>query len=79
MVNYVDSNTAQNHRLAYVNDAGNFVMSVETTGTVSGNRESVRITSQASFVQGLVILDALHMPTGCGTWRKFPIYSVKHT
>jgi len=47
------------------------VMQVETTPTVSGNRKSVRISTQAVFTGGLVILDAVHMPTGCGTWPAF--------
>jgi hypothetical protein len=46
-------------------------MAVETTGTVSNTRQSVRITTQATFNGGIVILDALHMPTGCGTWPAF--------
>jgi hypothetical protein len=43
-------------------------MRVETTPTVSGNRKSIRITTQTQFNGGLVILDAVHMPYGCGTW-----------
>ena len=43
-------------------------MRVETTQNVPGNRKSVRITSKVMFNGGLVVLDAIHMPTGCGTW-----------
>ncbi|KAG6381371.1 concanavalin A-like lectin/glucanase domain-containing protein [Boletus reticuloceps] len=50
---------------------GNAVMRVETTPTVQNNRMSVRITTDLSFTEGLVILDAVHMPTGCGTWPAF--------
>jgi hypothetical protein len=35
---------------------------------VQSNRQSVRITTQATFTGGLVIMDAVHMPTGCATW-----------
>lgn len=43
-------------------------MKVDTTPVVTGGRKSIRITTQASFNGGLLIMDALHMPTGCGTW-----------
>lgn len=46
-------------------------MSVDTTPQVSGNRASVRIQTQYSFNGGLVIMDSVHMPTGCGTWPAF--------
>ena len=46
-------------------------MRVDTTQTVSGNRQSVRITTNYTFTQGLVVLDAVHAPTGCGTWPAF--------
>jgi hypothetical protein len=43
-------------------------MKVDTTGVVTGGRKSVRIQTQYVFNGGLVVLDATHMPTGCGTW-----------
>lgn len=46
-------------------------MRVDTTPQVNGNRNSVRIQSQFSFNGGLVIMDSVHMPTGCGTWPAF--------
>lgn len=36
-----------------------------------GNRASVRIQTQFTFTGGLVIMDSVHMPTGCGTWPAF--------
>jgi hypothetical protein len=69
-VYYVDAGTAQNARLASVNDKGNFIMAVDTTGTVTDLRQSVRIQSKQSYRGGIVVLDAVHMPTGCATWRK---------
>ena len=61
----------QSEGLIEINSAGNAVMRVETTPTVSGNRKSIRITSQFAYTGGLVVLDAVHMPTGCGTWPAF--------
>lgn len=67
-VQYVDQGTAQSAGLVEINSASNAVMKVETTPTVQNNRMSVRITTNLTFTEGLVILDAVHMPTGCGTW-----------
>ncbi|EJF58454.1 concanavalin A-like lectin/glucanase domain-containing protein [Dichomitus squalens] len=68
---YVDQGTAQSAGLIEVNGAGNAVMRVETTPTVSGNRMSIRITTEYTYTGGLIIMDAVHMPTGCGTWPAF--------
>lgn len=46
-------------------------MRVETTPQVTGNRKSVRITTQEAYDGALVIMDSVHMPTGCGTWPAF--------
>ncbi|TFY82363.1 hypothetical protein EWM64_g1657 [Hericium alpestre] len=71
IVNYVNQGTAQSNNLTSINDAGNAIMRVETTPQVQGNRQSVRITSQLVYTGGLVVLDSVHMPTGCGTWPAF--------
>jgi len=71
IVDFVDENTARSNGLLEVNAQGNAVMRVETTETVSGNRKSVRISTQSQFNGGLVIMDSVHMPTGCGTWPAF--------
>ncbi|OBZ79820.1 putative glycosidase C21B10.07 [Grifola frondosa] len=68
---YIDQNTAQSANIIEINSAGNAVMRVETTPQVTGNRQSIRITTQYSYTGGLIILDAVHMPTGCGTWPAF--------
>ncbi|KAJ6519354.1 glycoside hydrolase family 16 protein [Mycena sanguinolenta] len=70
VVQYLSQSDAQNAGLISFN-AGNAVMSVETTPTVASTRKSIRITTQQSFTGGLVIMDAVHMPTGCATWPAF--------
>jgi len=71
IVNYLDMNDAQTAGLIGVNSAGNVLMKVDTTETVSGNRKSIRIQSKNTYTGGLLILDAVHMPAGCGTWPAF--------
>jgi hypothetical protein len=43
-------------------------MRVETTPNVTSTRQSIRITTESQWNGGLFIMDAVHMPTGCGTW-----------
>jgi len=71
LVDYVDEDTARAKGLLAVNAQGNAVMSVETTENVTSERQSVRITTQAQFNGGLVIMDSVHIPTGCGIWPAF--------
>jgi hypothetical protein len=61
----------QSSNLTSINSKGNAIMRVDTTPQVSGNRASVRIQTQFTFTGGLVIMDSVHMPTGCGTWPSF--------
>ncbi|KAF9072717.1 glycoside hydrolase family 16 protein [Rhodocollybia butyracea] len=71
VVDYLDQSQATSAGLAYVNSAGNAIMAVDTTNNLSGNRESVRITTNSQYNQALWILNAIHMPTGCGVWPAF--------
>ncbi|EGO02777.1 glycoside hydrolase family 16 protein, partial [Serpula lacrymans var. lacrymans S7.3] len=68
---YVDQGTANSSGLIEINAQGNAVMRVETTPMVQTNRMSVRIMMLNTFMGGLVIMDLVHMPTGCGTWPAF--------
>ncbi|GJJ13958.1 hypothetical protein Clacol_008215 [Clathrus columnatus] len=70
-VDYVDQKTALSAGLVSINHDGNAIMGVNTTQTISGNRPSIRITTNYQFTGGLLILDALHAPTGCATWPAF--------
>ncbi|KAL9060344.1 MAG: hypothetical protein Q9162_000748 [Coniocarpon cinnabarinum] len=72
-VNYVNQGTAQGNGL--ISTSGSQVyMGVDYTSVLAadgsqGGRQSVRLTSKASYTEGLFILDAQHMPGGvCGTW-----------
>jgi len=71
IVDYLNVNDAQSNGLIGMNSNGNVLMKVETTQKVSGNRKSIRIHSKNVFNGGLLVLDAVHMPTGCGTWPAF--------
>ncbi|KAK7468609.1 hypothetical protein VKT23_003113 [Stygiomarasmius scandens] len=69
IVDYVDQNTGWSHNLLEVNSDGHVIMRVDTTQNIgNANRESVRITTNSHYDQGMFILDAVHMPTGCGSW-----------
>jgi len=54
-----------------INDRGNAIMKVDTQEQVDNLRGSVRIETQFGFNGGLVIMDSVHMPTGCGSWPAF--------
>ncbi|KAI0762582.1 concanavalin A-like lectin/glucanase domain-containing protein [Fomes fomentarius] len=71
IVEFVDRSTAQSSSLIGINNAGRAIMRVDTTPQVSGNRRSVRITTEFTYTGGLVLLDTVHIPTGCGTWPAF--------
>ncbi|KAH8120422.1 glycoside hydrolase family 16 protein [Phellopilus nigrolimitatus] len=71
IVDFLSQSDAQSNGLIEVNSAGNAVMKVETTSTITGNRKSIRITTANTFTQGIFVLDAVHMPQGCGTWPAF--------
>lgn len=71
IVNYVDEATARSGGLLEVNNKGNAVMRVETTPKVDNLRNSVRITTKFQYNGGLVVMDSVHMPAGCGSWPAF--------
>jgi Glycosyl hydrolases family 16 len=71
-VNYLSQAEAQESGL-FSTQNGTIYIGVDSS-TVSPNsgRNSVRITSLRSYNQGLIILDASHVPGGeCGTWPSF--------
>ncbi len=68
-VNYVDQGTAQNRGLIDKSN-GAVVMRVDSSNVASGRgRDSVRITSKASYNHALMVVDLAHMPgSACGIW-----------
>lgn len=67
-VDYLDVSDAWSSGLISINSAGHAIMAVDTTEQISGGRKSIRIHSNKVWTGGMVIMDAVHMPTGCGTW-----------
>ncbi|KAF8312888.1 concanavalin A-like lectin/glucanase domain-containing protein [Cantharellus anzutake] len=70
-VNYNNAAYSWSKGLVSINGAGNAIMRVDTTPNITSNRDSVRISTIMHYDGGLVILDAVHMPVGCGTWPAF--------
>ncbi|KZT69565.1 glycoside hydrolase family 16 protein [Daedalea quercina L-15889] len=71
---FVSSSTAGKDKLAYINDAGNAIMKVDNTSSVSvgQDRNSVRINTKDHFTVGsLWVTDMLHVPFGCSVWPAF--------
>jgi len=71
IVDYINEDAGREFGLVEINSDGHAIMRVETTPEVSGNRKSIRISTRPSLNGALVILDAVHMPVGCGTWPAF--------
>jgi len=67
-VEYVNKGAAEAAGLWEVDGEGDAIMRVETTPQVNGPRKSIRLHSAFSWTGGMVLMDAKHMPTGCGTW-----------
>lgn len=62
------------HENLIQSSADSIQMSVDTTDMISGGRASIRIESKNTYSSGLIIMDASHMPVGCGTWPAFWMY-----
>ncbi|KAJ5320288.1 hypothetical protein N7508_000571 [Penicillium antarcticum] len=69
-VQYISRANAEWLNLTYA-DSTSAILRVDTTynGTeAASGRQSVRITSNNTYADGLFIFDILHTPYGCGTW-----------
>lgn len=73
MVTFVDEQTAFSTGLAYVTGDNKVIMRGDNTTTLplGSYRNSVRISSQATYNTGLFILDLDMAPWGCGVWPAF--------
>ncbi|KAJ5106257.1 hypothetical protein N7456_002932 [Penicillium angulare] len=71
-VTYVDQSTATTDGLISASNGAVYI-GVDNTNVASGSgRSSVRLTSTATYNEGLVILDLEHMPGSvCGSWPAF--------
>ncbi|KAJ7901768.1 glycoside hydrolase family 16 protein [Mycena olivaceomarginata] len=72
-VNYVNQSTAIALNLTEADDK-TFLMRGDDVRMVSPaerGRNSVRISSFAAYSDSVIVLDLLHIPTGCATWPAF--------
>ncbi|VDB87411.1 unnamed protein product [Peniophora sp. CBMAI 1063] len=68
--NYVDQSAARQHNLSFANSQ-KFVMRADDVSVIpesARGRDSIRISSKASYDEALFVIDVTHMPTGCATW-----------
>lgn len=73
-VQYLPQSAAVQNGYASTTPQGTARISVDTTNNWprgGPGRPSVRIISDNTYTHGLFILDAIHMPTGCGTWPAY--------
>jgi len=72
-VNYVNRSYAEQQ--GYIKTtATSAYIGVDTNRVVpkgARGRDSVRISSKQTFNSGLFLIDAAHMPSGCGTWPAY--------
>ena len=59
---------------------GAFFMRADDVSMVASSargRDSIRISSQTSYNDSIIVLDVQHMPAGCSTWPAFWTLSAK--
>ncbi|WFC98894.1 hypothetical protein MYAM1_001627 [Malassezia yamatoensis] len=71
LVVFENEETAKNLNLTYVDDSGNFVLRTDTVEQRTEGRPSVRLQSQASYENAVIMLQVSHYPTGCAVWPAF--------
>mmetsp|Transcript_36997 Transcript_36997/g.87908 ORF Transcript_36997/g.87908 Transcript_36997/m.87908 type:complete len:420 (+) Transcript_36997:223-1482(+) len=78
-VRYVTRESAQAENLTYYSETEDlwYIKADSENRVPEGEpgRRSVRLESRALFRQGLFVLDAAHVPTGCGSWPAFWMFA----
>lgn len=68
-VDYVNENTAESAGLIYASGDATYIGVDHQNVASSSGRQSVRLTSTATYTHGLFVLDLAHMPGSvCGSW-----------
>lgn len=70
-VNYISQPDATSQQLLSTTSQSIFMRADSTNPATGRGRNAIRISSRKSYNHGLIILDAAHMPAGCGTWPAF--------
>jgi hypothetical protein len=77
-VNYISESAASAAGIFSTTSSSSIRLGVDSTNIPSASargRDSVRVESTKTYNAGtLIILDATHMPVGCGTWPAFWLY-----
>lgn len=74
-VEYQGASAASSLGLAGLSQGGVFLGVDDTTVNPPGGRDSVRLTSNAAYTEGLFIADIAHMPGSiCGVWPAWYVH-----
>lgn len=65
---YIDSQAAQASNLTFASETSAVIRVDTNTANQTTGRNSVRITSNKQYDNGLFIFDIVHSPYGCATW-----------
>lgn len=68
---YQSEENANLYNLTYLGDNGLNYIQTDYLEQAPNGRKSVRISSKKHYTRGLFVLDAVHMPEGCGVWPAF--------
>eukprot|EP01084_Bolivina_argentea_P047261 87070_1 len=75
---FVDEQTARSKGMINTTATTAYIGTDYTNKCSSSGRPAIQIESYKLYDQGLFILDASHMPQGCGTWPAFWLTNQSH-